>query len=353
MDEVLAAKVIALVSMQLLTLVAGLLPIRLITSLKNAGTRTQSRSTFIISLLNCFAGGVFLATTFLHLLPEVGEIVDELLQEANIESSFPVAEFIVSVGFFLLMLLEHLVMSLQHTDHGSELPTSPPLLQESTASESNAQSNRYGSISEGHHNHENRDTEPKPISRHSCERTLMANIEANEENCVHVIHPTHHESHHKTTDIHGIRSFMLLLALSLHTIFEGLAIGLQSTRQQVWTLFMAVSIHKVIIAFTMGIQFMTVYENKCRAIVFMVIFSLMSPLGLGIGITVTSAVGSDFAVDVSSGILQGIATGTFVYVTFFEVLQKEVGQDHSLLKVLVVILGYALVTLILLFVPEE
>ena len=352
MDEVLSAKVISLVLMQLLTLGAGLLPIRLITSLKNAGSRTQSRSKFIISLLNCFAGGVFLATTLLHLLPEVGEIVDEIIQEANIESSFPIAEFIVSVGFFLIMLLEHLVMSLQHKGHGSESFTSP-LLQESTASESNPQSNRYGSISEGHRDHENKDTKSKLASRHSCEKTLMANIEANEENCVHVIHPTHHERHHKNTEIQGIRSLILLLALSLHTIFEGLAIGLQSTSQQVWTLFMAVSIHKVIMAFTMGIQFMTVYEKKCRVILFMVIFSLMSPLGIGIGITVTSAVESEFAVAVSSGILQGIATGTFVYVTFFEVLQKEVGQDHSLLKVFVVILGYVLVALLALFLPHE
>lgn len=47
----------------------------------------------------------------------------------------------------------------------------------------------------------------------------------------------------------------------------------------------------------------------------------------------------------ASGILQGIANGTFLYVTFFEIFQQELAERGScLLKVLSMIVGYSVVT---------
>ena len=45
------------------------------------------------------------------------------------------------------------------------------------------------------------------------------------------------------------------------------------------------------------------------------------------------------------GILQGIANGTFLYVTFFEIFQQELAERGSrLIKVLSMIVGYSVVT---------
>jgi len=47
----------------------------------------------------------------------------------------------------------------------------------------------------------------------------------------------------------------------------------------------------------------------------------------------------------ASGILQGIADGTFLYVTFFEIFQRELAErDSRLFKVLSIIVGYSVVT---------
>ena len=47
----------------------------------------------------------------------------------------------------------------------------------------------------------------------------------------------------------------------------------------------------------------------------------------------------------ASGILQGIANGTFLSVTFFEIFQQELAERGSrLLKVLSMIVGYSVVT---------
>ena len=46
--------------------------------------------------------------------------------------------------------------------------------------------------------------------------------------------------------------------------------------------------------------------------------------------------------DVANGVLQGVAGGTFLYITFFEVLPQEMKLPKKrLLKVFFVMLGFA------------
>ncbi|KAK7065420.1 hypothetical protein SK128_018588 [Halocaridina rubra] len=71
----------------------------------------------------------------------------------------------------------------------------------------------------------------------------------------------HHHSHIFDHSIHqdiashsSLRSILLLFALSLHSIFEGMAVGLQDTINDVVALFMVVIFHKGIIAFSLGLN---------------------------------------------------------------------------------------------------
>ena len=52
-----------------------------------------------------------------------------------------------------------------------------------------------------------------------------------------------------------ILGFLLVAALSFHSIFEGMAIGLQSTLNDVWFLFTAVIVHELAIMFCIGMVF--------------------------------------------------------------------------------------------------
>jgi ZIP Zinc transporter len=73
------------------------------------GAITCHRSTAdkVLDLLNCFAGGVFLATSLLHLLPDVRKDIEKVLDAAGLQSvEFPLAEFVTSIGFFVVMALE-------------------------------------------------------------------------------------------------------------------------------------------------------------------------------------------------------------------------------------------------------
>merc|ERR1711992_254357 len=62
-------------------------------------------------------------------------------------------------------------------------------------------------------------------------------------------------------------------------------------------------------------------------VVYMSTFSLITPVGIGIGIVVTesSNIEGSFV-----AILQALAAGTLLYVVFFEVLEKERVKKHNL-----------------------
>ena len=55
----------------------------------------------------------------------------------------------------------------------------------------------------------------------------------------------------------AMRGMLVIMALSLHAVFEGIALGLTGSVSSVWYLFLAIASHKFIIAFCIGMQFVT------------------------------------------------------------------------------------------------
>lgn len=156
-----------------------------------------------------------------------------------------------------------------------------------------------------------------------------------------------HGGHH-----HATRSLILILALSLHRIFEGMTIGLQHTVTNVVSLFGAVMCHEMVIGFSLGLQFVRSGFALRRLVITSIVCSLIMPLGVLIGIVMTEIESASGNIDIANGILQAIAMGTFIYVTFFEILQEEVdSEDTSLGKIVCIAAGFALMALLNL-IPE-
>lgn len=126
----------------------------------------------------------------------------------------------------------------------------------------------------------------------------------------------------------GLRAFLLLFALSFHTIFDGLAVGVQNTVSEMWQVFAAIAIHKSIIAFCLGLELFKCHPNNpWKAFAWICFFSIMSPIGISIGIGLTSGGIDELARLLSSSIMQGLAAGTFLYVTFLEILSLYIGHN--------------------------
>ena len=113
--------------------------------------------------------------------------------------------------------------------------------------------------------------------------------------------------------------------------------------------FSAVSFHKYVISFCVGLELFTKKENTLSNICYMIVFAIMSPIGIIIGIAVTNLTTDDsVAYSLAVGSLQAIAAGTLLFVAFFEILQREKSKENvsGMLQLAFVVAGFTLMYLV-------
>jgi len=148
------------------------------------------------------------------------------------------------------------------------------------------------------------------------------------------------------------RSVLLVAALSLHSVLEGVAIGLQPSIEDVVQITVAVMLHKAVIAFSLGLNLVQSALGLTAILQSCLVFCSTSPIGIGLGMLADEMGNSPQSVLVN-GALQGLACGTFIYVTFFEVLPRELSNGiQRLPKVLAVLIGFSVVCGVLFLDPD-
>lgn len=299
--NLILTKIIVLFTLLLGTFVSSMLPLVILKILqaRSFTDRTAEKIRNVISLISCFAAGIFLGTCLLDLFPDVQEKFLQYFKRKRIASKFPFSEFIVIMGLLLMLFVEQTILSCKHRKYKLNLL----LTSESSISNEGSEDERQTEISS------------------SCEidNQLFTNS--------------------------PFRSFMLLTALSLHSVFEGLAIGLETNEILLLQIFLAVALHKIILAFSLGVNLIQGQLSAPAVFKSNILFCLTSPIGIVIGILVNKYVSGSVKSEVVDGTLQGLAAGTFLYVVFFEIFPHEFGQrDYQpsrLLKFLSLLFGYA------------
>ena len=61
-----------------------------------------------------------------------------------------------------------------------------------------------------------------------------------------------------------LRDFFTVLALSFHAVFEGLAVGLEESSPDVWTMFGAIATHKFIITFCVRFNLLMLINESTK-----------------------------------------------------------------------------------------
>ncbi|CAI4229856.1 unnamed protein product [Auanema sp. JU1783] len=213
-------------------------------------------------------GGVFLATCLLDLLPEGLES----FEKAGIEMEFPIAEAAIVAGFLMVLTIEQIVVAAQEK----------------------------GWLSGGHLHDHHHDTESLVTSD--------PEDEAPKENVV--------------------GSILLVFAISLHALFEGLSVAVITEAPKLLQIAAALFLHKVIIGFSVGVRLV---ESNMRTIHIAICAFCLSVQVLiggfgGIGLMDVISGGNKSTAALVACILQGVACGTFLYITTFEVLPHEISK---------------------------
>ena len=140
--------------------------------------------------------------------------------------------------------------------------------------------------------------------------------------------------------------FVLLLILSLHSIIAGAALGLEASIASSLVLFFAIVAHKGFASFALGISFHDAQFDKAKTRFYIILFSIMTPLGV-VGGTLLASLLESQAVIGAEAIFDSLAAGTFLYVATFEVLRESFeSHEHRISKFVLATLGFLLMAVI-------
>ncbi|XP_056630027.1 zinc transporter ZIP3-like [Diorhabda sublineata] len=308
--------------------------------------KRHKQVTLAIAFCQSFGGGVLFATCFLHMMLEVNNSVEYLKQFGDINDDYPLAQLAICLGFFFVYFLEeisHWAVT-RIPDH----PSSPNCEKKVFIIE------EYNKVIV--EEEEEEDKESSPIEKdddNSIRKSKdVLSIDENHESIVFdslSLNSSVEQENKKNADMDGdsketekkilreeridveikskqqvIRGVLVIVALSFHAIFEGLAIGLQKNIGNIWYMFIAVCIHSATILFCITLE-MVIARVNFRAIcihAFGLAFSSTLGVFLGILVSYTSDLdtkGKSMAVVA----LEGLSAGTILYITFFEVLNRE------------------------------
>ncbi|CAN7940272.1 unnamed protein product [Ixodes hexagonus] len=320
-----AAQIVAPLLLLFGTFFLGTLPIWLVKRLSSAQRGSQG-----LSFLVCVGGGVLFATSFLHLLPEVREGFENLVTE------FPVTEGVVCLGFLAVYALEELIhacLELLFASKSNRVATARPELKTFTSVDTGYRDRGvvcYGRVFEAVPVHQQSNGVARSYTTEASPTTTAADDE-----------PLHDVT---------VAGILIVAALSFHSLFEGLSLGLQETEQSTWIMFLAISIHKYVISFVVGFDLSASRVRPRNVAIYMGVFSIMSPLGALVGSVTRHNLEGSMVV----AALNGIAAGTLIYVTFFEVLQRQKNDKLSgLLQLLAVIMGFGLMLTMIAVLPHD
>ena len=228
----------------------------------------------LLARANIFASGVFLAVALIHML---AESMDNLAWYAdNLASPWnrvPWTMISVSVGIMAMILLDSF---------------SFPGGQASTVGAAAAEA------------------ETTVCFAHSAPQLLNAGEKEKDGGKVH--------HHHMTFDGDSTWHAVLLAAVfSVHSFIAGLALGLETSRTVLISLFVAIAAHKGIESMAVGAVFVKKQVKASTASAVLAVYALATPLGIIIGLLLSTAF-QDHNMQLIQNEMLALAAGTFLVI---------------------------------------
>lgn len=164
----------------------------------------------------------------------------------------------------------------------------------------------------------------------------------------------HHDHAHIVDKENPLASILLTIALSIHSIIEGIGVGATGDVGTITSEFIAILVHKCFTAFALGNQLISsgYWTERSKRKYFYISIGLfigVSLLGIGIGWAIASADSS-----ITEAIFVGITAGSFIFVAALEIIPGEariVKQERLNIPLVVFsfIAGYILMAMLALW----
>ena len=346
-------KLLTTIGIFALTVVAALLPYKL---------RANRR---VLSILNIMAGGVFLGAGLCHLLADSADQFNDYyesqhdhddhdhhddhdpskLTHGGEDEPFPWAFCMAGIGFLTTLIVEQVAHYLMHVPakpDGSEMGATLINSDVTPSDQHNAavdieQLGHAHSHNHEHHSHEHHSHEHNHHEHHSHNHNHHEHNH-DEEGHSHAPINTEHQS--------IVVVVALWLALSFHSVCEGIAMGSANSDDSQRAIVIAIFAHKGLESFSLGTNLIRSRSSTLKYIIFCLLFACMTPMGVLIGHLISKSTEGLVAAYIS-----GFAAGTFLYVATVEVIIPEIKkQQDTLFKCIAVASGFAFMAVIALWV---
>ncbi|NNM58780.1 MAG: ZIP family metal transporter [Legionellales bacterium] len=106
-------------------------------------------------------------------------------------------------------------------------------------------------------------------------------------------------------------TFLAVLMLSIHSLFEGIAVGVAPNLSSSLIIFIAILSHKGAASFCLSIQLKTSSLSLNHRLILLLVFALMTPFGIMMGSYILSNYQPNRLLD---PVFTALAAGTFLYV---------------------------------------
>jgi len=435
MLDLVTTKVLAMAIMAIISFIVGFFPLRLSRMVGWAPDGPHSkRKDIVTSLLLCLGGGVLMATSLVHMVPQVrknfgaavgstGQNTTDWHTEPVSSDQVPLAEIMICAGFFVVFLIEELVLTFAKEEGPKDETTTTvkrtfsmrKVTKKSSSAAAEGESPKNNNKKESKNDDSGEDkTDDRRKDQNETDQIQtvstfdMLNDTSNTTDGFNpkyqgrlkastgmfpTYHPNYEDKKVQRTmrkqemmqrlfacchmagvagglpDVPGLpdasdlelpecpvastKDVLTVAALSVHSVFEGMAIGLESSVADVWKTFGAVTVHKCVVTFCVGSDLVNSdTTNLCSYITFMIIYCLTTPIGVCIGVGVTE--GPAHYDHMAVGLLQGLSAGTILYVVIFEVLQREKTKRKvpGLVQLVLIVVGFIIMVCIEVTVPN-
>ncbi|XP_074597735.1 zinc transporter ZIP2-like [Brevipalpus obovatus] len=361
----------------------------------------SKKSSLALQVLLFFGGGVLLSISFVHLIPEIQESWEDYeakhhhndsqssqgnssAEASHKHHNVPIIELAICGGFFLIYFIEEFMFALigrdhhQHHHHHGSGHNSDPI--ESMIGQTdcdctrlsdpkvpNQQESKYGSVNSPppmmtsvvvNQNVSHRDADAdKNVTTTS--NALNSNVTDNNHTDNNTFRKTSgrdmidsSKKYQKMTWPMFFHGLITILGFSVHSIFDGVVIGIQKTSSSLWTVFFAIFLHKTVVAMAVCMDLYEKSQNLKMTFIHMSIFSIMSPIGVSMIVFSQGYISDEKSLFMI--LLSAVSTGTIIYIVFFEILQRErISSLSGIGQFFVVLIGFTVMTLITTFVGDE
>ena len=263
-------------------------------------------------MMNCFSAGLFLGMALVHMMPEAVEIHAGWAASEGIERAFPLPYVTFFLGYCLILAVDRVGADAYRRKYEKKLTAD---CQEANGPVEMADVNTI------------QGSDDKTTNQVSPQLVSAGSTMSNASEC-------------KAT-VSKSSAIILILAIGVHALFEGIAFGLQTEVESAAQLGIGIVIHKSAAAVSIGTAFACSAFSLKEVALFLFIFAIIAPIGIGIGMGVSE---TNALLDT---ILMGLSGGTFVYVACSEIIINEFATGkYQLWKMLLVLLGGAVISVL-------